>query len=145
MPTCNPYHQNHAIIFTTTKNKKVISDSLQPHRPQPARLLCPWDFPGKSTGASCHFLLQGIFPAQRSNLHFLCLLHWQVDSLSLAPPGKPLGNSHTTFLSQGFTHNFIPILHKVTHSPFASIRNFKLKCFLIHSIHWLISSHLCFP
>ena len=27
----------------------------------PARLLCPRDFPGKDTGVSCHFLLQGIF------------------------------------------------------------------------------------
>ena len=30
-------------------------------------LLCPWDFPGKSTGVGCHFLLQGIFPTQGSN------------------------------------------------------------------------------
>ena len=34
-------------------------------------------------------LLQGIFPTQGSNPHLLCLLHWQVGSLSLAPPGKP--------------------------------------------------------
>ena len=33
----------------------------------PPRLLCPWDFPGKSTGMSGHFLLQGIFPTQRLN------------------------------------------------------------------------------
>ena len=26
---------------------------------KPARLLCPWDFPGKSIGVGCHFLLQG--------------------------------------------------------------------------------------
>ena len=25
-----------------------------------ARLPCPWDVPGKNTGVSCHFLLQGI-------------------------------------------------------------------------------------
>ena len=25
---------------------------------KPTRLLCPWDFPGKSTGVGCHFLLQ---------------------------------------------------------------------------------------
>ena len=29
--------------------------------------LCPWNFPGKSTGVGCHFLLQGIFPTQGSN------------------------------------------------------------------------------
>ena len=27
----------------------------------------PWDFPGKSAGMGCHFLLQGIFPTQGSN------------------------------------------------------------------------------
>ena len=32
---------------------------------------------------SCHFLLQGTFPTQGSNSHFLCLLQWQVDSLQL--------------------------------------------------------------
>ena len=34
----------------------------------PGSSLCPWDFPGKNTGMSCHFLLQGIFPTQGSNL-----------------------------------------------------------------------------
>ena len=36
----------------------VVSGSLQPHGLQPVRLLRPWDFPGKSTGVGCHFLLQ---------------------------------------------------------------------------------------
>ena len=43
---------------------------------KPARLLCPWDSPGKNTGVDCHALLQGIFPTQGLNL---CLLHWQAD------------------------------------------------------------------
>ena len=37
----------------------------------PARLLYPWDFPGKITGVGCHFLLQGIFPTQGLNLGLL--------------------------------------------------------------------------
>ena len=37
-------------------------------------------FFGKNTGVGCHFLPQGIFPTQGSNL---CLLYWQVDSLPL--------------------------------------------------------------
>ena len=53
------------------------------------RLFCPWDFSGKNTGVGCHFLLQGIFPTLESNLHLLSLLHWQVCSLPLVPPGKP--------------------------------------------------------
>ena len=55
----------------------------------PARLLCSWNFPGKTTGVSCHFLLQGIFQTQGLNPHLLHLLHWQENSLPLAPPGKP--------------------------------------------------------
>ena len=31
---------------------------LQPHGLWPARLFCPWDFPGKDIGVGCHFLLQ---------------------------------------------------------------------------------------
>ena len=46
----------------------VVSDSLWPHGLQPTRLLSSWDSPGKSTGVGCHFLLQGIFPTQGSNL-----------------------------------------------------------------------------
>ena len=34
----------------------------------PARLLCPWNFPGKDTGVGCHALLQGIFSTQGLNL-----------------------------------------------------------------------------
>ena len=38
---------------------------------QPAWLLCPWDFPSKNIGVGCHFLLQGIFLTQGSNLGLL--------------------------------------------------------------------------
>ena len=51
--------------------------------------LSPWDSPSKNTGVGCHFLLQGIFLTQGSNLHLLCLLHLQAASLPLVPPGKP--------------------------------------------------------
>ena len=37
----------------------------------PARLLCPWDFPGKNTEVGCHFLLEGIFLIQGLNSHLL--------------------------------------------------------------------------
>ena len=55
-----------------------------------ARLLCPWDFPGKNTGVCCHFLLQGIFLTQGLKTHLLYLLCWQADSSPLIPPGKPM-------------------------------------------------------
>ena len=37
-------------------SRSVLSDSLRPHGLQPTKLLCPWDFPGKSTGVGCHCL-----------------------------------------------------------------------------------------
>ena len=44
-----------------------MSNSLWPHGLQPARLLCPWDSPGKNTGVGSLSLLQGIFSNQWSN------------------------------------------------------------------------------
>ena len=59
----------------------VMSNSLQPH---------PWDSPGENTGMGCHFLLQGIFLIQGSNLSLWHLLHWQPDTLLLTHLGSSL-------------------------------------------------------
>ena len=48
-------------------------------------LLHPWNFPGKSTGVGCHFLLQRIFPTQGLNPG---LLHCKHMLLSFEPWGK---------------------------------------------------------
>ena len=64
----------------------VMSDSFVILWTEPARLLCPWDFPGKKTGECCLFLLQGIFLTQGSNL---CFLHWQMNPLPLSHLGSP--------------------------------------------------------
>ena len=47
----------------------VVFNSLRAH--EPTRLLCLWDFTGKNTGVGCHFLFQGIFVTQGSNLGLL--------------------------------------------------------------------------
>ena len=39
--------------------------------------------------SSYNALFQGIFLTQGFNLPLLGLLHWEVGSLSLVPPGKP--------------------------------------------------------
>ena len=49
-------------------SRSVMSDSLRPHGLWTAGILCPWDFPGKNTGVSSHFLLQEIFLTQESTL-----------------------------------------------------------------------------
>ena len=65
----------------------VVSASSWPHGLYPSRLLCPWDFPGKTTGVGCHFLLWGIFLTQGSNV---CLLNWQADSWPLRHLGSTI-------------------------------------------------------
>ena len=57
---------------------------------QVSRLLCPWDFPGKSTGVGCHFTPQGIFLIRGPNP---CLPHWQADSLPLSHQRSPLSST----------------------------------------------------
>ena len=52
--------------------------------------------PVKNTRVGCHFLLQGIFPTQGSNLCLWSLLQWQADSLPLSHQGSPL-YAHITF------------------------------------------------
>ena len=59
----------------------LICECLFTQGLQPARLLGPWDSPGKSTGVGFHFLLQGIFLTQGLNVSILHILHWQADSL----------------------------------------------------------------
>ena len=60
-----------------SSSHSVISDSLQPYGLYLARQLCPWSSPGKNIGLGCHFLLQGIFPIQGSNLQILYHLSHQ--------------------------------------------------------------------
>ena len=50
--------------------------TLQPHRLQPARLLCSWNSPGKNTGVGSHSLLQGIFLTWAGSPN-LSLLHYR--------------------------------------------------------------------
>ena len=58
---------------------------------EPSTLLCPWDFPDKSTGVGCHFLLQRIFPTQGSNLG---LPHCKQTLYRLSHQGSRPGNEH---------------------------------------------------
>ena len=65
----------------------VVSDSLQPHRLQPTRPLCPWGSPGKNTGVGCHFLLQKEpFRKKESEVAQSCPTLW--DLMDCSPPGS---------------------------------------------------------
>ena len=66
---CNEVHPPSQWGNNTSMVLVVVFDSLRPHVcSQPSRLLCSWDSPGKNTGVGCHFLLQGMFATQGSNL-----------------------------------------------------------------------------
>ena len=64
----------------------VVSNSLRPHELQPARLLCPWDFPGNNTRVSCYSLLQEDLPKPGMESRSPVL---QADSLLSEAPAKP--------------------------------------------------------
>ena len=65
----------------------VLSSLVIPYSLWPTKFLCPQDSLGKKTWVGCHFLLQGLFPIQGSNL---CLPHWQADSLPFCHLGSPI-------------------------------------------------------
>ena len=63
-----------------------MSDSVWPHRQQPARLPHPGDSPGKNTGVGCHFLLQCIKVKSQSEVAQSCLT--LRDPMDCSPPGS---------------------------------------------------------
>ena len=55
--TSEPPGRGDAPLSLLLLSRSVVSEPLRPHGLQPTRLLCPWDSPGKSTGAGCHVLV----------------------------------------------------------------------------------------
>ena len=81
---------NNKVLMSSVHVCSLLCNSSQPYGLQAAKLLCPWNYPGKNTGMGCYFLLQRIFLTQRMNPHLLCLLHWQVVLLPLSHLGSPI-------------------------------------------------------
>ena len=76
-------------VWVLSVSHSVLSDSLQPHGLERARLLCPCDSPGKNTGVGGNFLLQGIFLTQGSNPG---LLHCRQILYHLSQQGSLVSN-----------------------------------------------------
>ena len=55
----------------------VVSDSLRPHGLQPARLLCPWDSPGKNAGVDQLCVSLYPLPLESSRGPQLLLYPWR--------------------------------------------------------------------
>ena len=94
LPFPSPMHEREKWKWS----RSVVSDSSRPHGLQPTRLLCPWDFPGKSTAVGCHCLLQpslllnyyfGFCSSFRGILHYLSTNFWMFHYLcSTFSPSK---------------------------------------------------------
>ena len=72
----------------STPASSAVSNSVRPHGLEPARLLCPRDFPGKDTGVGCHSLSRGSAqPGDEPE----CLTSPALAGrfFTTAPPGKP--------------------------------------------------------
>ena len=54
LPFPSPLHESEKWKWSCS----VVSDPQRLHGLQPSRLFHPWDFPGRSTGVGCHYLLQ---------------------------------------------------------------------------------------
>ena len=80
------------VLIQVCVSHSVVPNSLQPHQLQPARLLYPWDSPGKDTewvaiSISRRSSNAGIEPRSPA---------LQANSLPSEPPGKPLMHPGTT-------------------------------------------------
>ena len=79
----------------------LMFDSLRSHGLQPARLLCPWKFPGKNTEAGCRFLLQESSQL-KNRTHVSCiscigrwiLYHWATWETLWGWHGQAFGKLH---------------------------------------------------
>ena len=79
-----------------------VSGSMLPHGLEPARLLCPWDSPGKNTGVGAVSFSRGIFLTQGSNLG---LLHCRQILYCPGHQGSP--QNHEAFRKQEETDNLL--------------------------------------
>ena len=89
MPFPSPMHESEVAQSCPT-----LSD---PHGLQPTRLLCPWDFLGKSTGVGCHCLLRKAF------LNFI--FYWLMEEMVIYFNPANLNTSKFSFPSHPSLHN----------------------------------------
>ena len=115
-------HGHSPLYLESESESEVVSDSLRPYGLLPIRLLRPWDFPGKSTGVDCHFLLQGIFPTQESNAG---LLHCRQILSQLSYKGSPNSQSYHSPKDINYIHTIAPCGFHKTAWPKTSCNPFK--------------------
>ena len=119
--------------YTCCLVAKSCLSLLWPHGLQVARLLCPWNFPGKNPGVGCHFLLLEIFSTQGSNTH---LLHWQAD-LPMSHQGNIIMPQHLNCQTSLFSwqpNTNLHMLRLTVPTPAWTPGSFRRSCG-IHEMH----------
>ena len=71
---------------------KLCLTLSRPYRRQPCRLLCPWGFPDKNTGAGCPFFLHGTLLTWGQT----CVSCITGRYFSTESPGKPRYNTYNS-------------------------------------------------
>ena len=69
-------------------NQSILKEISPEYSLMPTRLLRPWDFPGKSTGVSCHCLLQCMKVKSQSEVIQSCLT--LSDPIGCSLPGSSI-------------------------------------------------------
>ena len=110
-----------------------MSDSVWPHRQQPARIPRPWDSPGKNTGVGCHFLLQCMKVKSESEVAQLCPTLRDLMDCSL--PGS---SRHGIFRARVLEWVVIAFVSKVMSLLFNMLSRLVI-AFLPRSKHLLVS------
>jgi len=112
-----------------------VSSSLAPCRLQPIRLLCSWDFLGKSTGVGCHALLQGIFPTQGLNLFTLvsCTGSWVLYHQCYL--GSTIGSSINRNKLKSLFYSTNPLQFAIS-SYRTNLNIYKYKSILMGQVSW---------
>ena len=154
VPKIESKHQNSPVQKmegkAVMKVKALVAQSfptLRPHGLQPARLLCPWNFPGMNTGVGCHALLQEIFPTQGSKpglLHcrqiFYCLSHQALAQYSMARSTHFEGQKYIQFSSvQSLSHV------RLFETPWTAARQASLSITYSWSLLKIMSIELLMP
>ena len=107
-----------------------MSYSVQPHRQQPTRLLCPWDSPGKNTGVGCHVLLQCMKVKSESEVAQSCPT--LSDPMDCSLPGS---STHGIFQARVLEWVTIAFSKLVPNSSSWFVKAWFICPFLVLSIH----------
>ena len=78
------------VTICAVLSHSLVSDSLWSHGLRPARLLCPWDSPGKNPGVGCHALLQGSsWPRDQTHVSYISCTGKLYHQHHLGSPERP--------------------------------------------------------